>query len=344
MNQETGLDTLTYSALRSFKNCRRSYYWRNVRQIVPNERDEDAATLGLGHLVHECLRLWHGRNEDDAPEKAIKAALGIIDAACPLRDADDKQRRIGHLARAMFLGYVARYPEEEFQIIGVETEFRCPIINPATGAASKTFEMRGKADAVIRCGDEIFLMEHKTASQISADYLERLPMDRQIAIYSHYLVAAGVVPRVDGVLYNILGKAGIKQGAGESEGEFQERRAALIAKSKSGTTKAQRKMPESDVEFKERLTEKYREDEMFHRERLYISKDQIEETLSEIWQLTQQLLVARRTGGWYQNDDFCFSYHRPCRFWPICRSNNNPVTIENLYHHEAPHGELSADG
>ena len=99
-------------------------------------------------------------------------------------------------------------------------------------------------------------------------------------------------------------------------------------------------MPESDEAFQARLAEKYQSPDMFHREILYIPRDQYEILTAEIWELCQQLLIARRTGRWYMNPDVCFTYNRPCRFFPICRSGDNPNVIENFYKVGPIHPEL----
>ena len=58
---------------------------------------------------------------------------------------------------------------------------------PATGAASRSFVLAGKVDGIVRIGDDYFLLEHKTAAQLDADYLERLWTDFQITIYAYYV-------------------------------------------------------------------------------------------------------------------------------------------------------------
>ena len=62
---------------------------------------------------------------------------------------------------------------------------------------------------------------------------------------------------ITGILYNVLVKAKLQQGKGETEEEYQARRAELLAKSKTGKTTAKRRMPETDEEFQQRLAEKY---------------------------------------------------------------------------------------
>ena len=83
---------------------------------------------------------------------------------------------------------------------------------------------------------------------LDASYLDRLWTDFQITLYAHYVEQALGI-RISGVLYNILVKARLQQSAGETEAEFDARRAELIAKSKSGKSSAQRRMPETDEEF-----------------------------------------------------------------------------------------------
>jgi hypothetical protein len=182
-------------------------------------------------------------------------------------------------------------------------------------------------------------LEHKTASQIDSGYLERLWTDFQIVLYSWY-VEQYLGYKISGVVYNILTKAKLKQSQGETEAEFEERRDALIAKSKTGKSSAKRKMPEPDEEFYSRLAEKYFDPQMFHRELLYISRDQFKELQSELWELSKSLLGAKRRNAFYRNTSYCFHYNRPCAYYPLCSSGGNPNVIENLYEKKAPHEEL----
>jgi hypothetical protein len=99
-------------------------------------------------------------------------------------------------------------------------------------------------------------------------------------------------------------------------------------------------MPESDEEFQARLAEKYAAPEMFHREKLYLSRDRFDVLRAELWQLTKAFLDARNSKVFYQNTAFCFNYNRPCAYFPVCRSNGNPNVIENFYTITAPHEEL----
>lgn len=326
-----GKTITTYSMWSLFRNCRKACELRYLRGLVPLETDHN---LALGQVVHEALKTWHGTRN-------LTQVQDFLDRNYFDRAQNQDQNKDWHLATAMMLGYAARYPTENFEVIALEETFSGEIFNPATGAVSRSFILAGKIDGLVKIGEEYFLLEHKTASQLNADYLERLWTDFQIILYSHYIEQTHGI-KVSGVLYNILLKAKLQQSQGETEGEFETRRAELLAKSKSGRTTATRKMPESDEDFQARLAEKYTDPEMFHREMLYLSRDLQTSLQSELWELTQTFLDARRRNTFYQNTSFCFNFNRSCSYFPLCRSNGNQNVIDNFYRQEAPHGELAA--
>jgi hypothetical protein len=312
-----------------FRNCRKAVDWRYLQQLVPLRRDRN---LHFGSIIHECLEAWHQRRDLDE-------VLALINRLCANRLQDENQHRDWHLATAMMRAYAVRYAADDFEIVALERNFQGPIVNPATGAASRSFTLAGKVDGIVRIGGEYFVLEHKTAGQIDGDYLEKLWTDFQITIYAHYIEQTMGIP-ITGILYNVLVKAKLQQGKGETEEEFQIRRAELLAKSKTGKTTAKRKLPESDEEFQQRLAEKYADPEIFHREMLYLSRDRFEVLRAELWELTQAFLEAKRRGIFYQNTAFCFNYQRPCPYFALCRSNGNPNVIENFYQRVSPNEEL----
>jgi len=319
----------TYSLWSLFRNCRKAAHWRYVLEVVPLEKDRH---LSFGSLIHQCLETWHGTRD-------LAATLAILDRACANRAQDEEQRRVWHLATAMMRGYAARYADEELEVVALEKEFEGEIVNPETDAPSRSFVLAGKVDGIVRIGGEPFLIEHKTAGVLDTGYLERLWTDFQITLYAHY-VEQSLGIRVAGILYNVLVKARLQQSAGETEAEFEARRAELIAKSKTGRSTARRRLPESDEEFQARLAVKYAEPGMFHRELLYISREQFATLRAELWELTQAFLDARRRDVWYQNTSFCFVYGKPCPYFALCRSGGSPNVLENFYERRSAHEEL----
>ncbi len=310
----------SYSMWNLFRNCRKAAEWKYVHGLVPLERDRN---LALGSLVHECLEIWH-RTRD------LAGVEDHIDRATPKRAFDSEQKRTWHLLVAMMRGYAARFPSEEFEVVALEQGFEAEIRNPKSSAPSRSFTLAGRIDGIVKIEGEHWILEHKSAAGIDAAYLERLWTDFQTSLYARYAETA-LGYRIAGVVYNVLVKARLQQSAGETEEEFEARRAELIAKSKTGKSSAQRRTPETDEEFQARLAEKYAEPGMFHRERLVLAREQTALIESELWELTQQFLDARRRQTFYQNTSHCFAYGRPCAYFQLCRSGGNPVLIENLY-------------
>jgi RecB family exonuclease len=324
---------LTYSALNTFRNCPRKYKNRYLDNLRPRERPD---ALSFGSVIHTAIELWY-RTQD--AESRLRDVLAYIDDAFENRVVDSNHMVHWHLATAMIRGYAERYATEEFGIVEVEKEFVGEIRNPDTGRQSQTFRIAGKVDGIVRCHDGLYLLEHKTASTVDANYLDKLWTDTQIALYCYYLRELGY--RIVGVIYNVLLKSRLKQGKGETQEEYEVRHAELAAKNKSGKSTAKRQMPEADEEFQARLTEWYSRPEAFHREFIYLSEDRLAMLQDEVWEITQQYLDARRRGKWLLNTSNCFSYQRPCEYLAYCQSGFHPNVADNLYEIALPNEELS---
>lgn len=319
----------TYSMWSKFRNCRKACEFRYLHHLSPIRKD---GNLAFGSVIHECLEIWHSSRD-------MVKVLDHIDRTYSDRAFDANQKRDWHLATAMMKGYANRYPREEFEVVALEKTFEGKITNPESGRTSRNFVLAGKVDGIVKIGDEHFLLEHKTAGQIDSAYLERLWTDFQITLYAWYIEQTMDI-RISGILYNVLVKARLQQSLGETEAEFQARRDELIAKSKTGRSSATRRMPESDQEYQDRLAEKYADQSMLHREMLYLSRDRFTELQHELWELTQAFNDARRRGMFYRNTSYCFHFNRPCAYYPLCSSGENPNILENLYEVVPPNQEL----
>ena len=324
---------LTYSALNTFRNCPRKYKNRYVDNLRPRERPE---ALSFGSVVHTAIELWYRSQDIDS---RLREVLAYIDDAFENRVVDTNLMVQWQLATAMIRGYTERYTTEDFEVIEVEKEFLGEIRNPDTGRQSQTFRIAGKVDGIVRCHDGLYLLEHKTASNVDANYLDKLWTDTQIALYCYYLRELGYP--IVGVIYNVLLKCRLKQGKGETQDEYEARKAELAAKNKSGKSTAKRQMPEPDDEYQARLTEWYSRPDAFHREFIYLSEDRLAMLQDEVWEITQQYLNARRRGKWLLNTSNCFSYQRPCEYLAYCQSGFNPNVADNLYEITPPHEELT---
>jgi len=326
---DKGKSTLTYSGLSMFQTCRRRYKHRYRDGLVPVEKPH---ALRFGTVAHQWLEVWHRT-------RCIEEAQEVIDRAYLNRSTEPNEKRDWHYQSAILKAYVVQYPFEDFEVVALEKEFAGPLVNPATGRKSRSFTVRGKVDGIVRRGDEFLLLENKTSSSITGDYIERLAMDMQIQLYAHYLREALEFP-VTSIIYNIVMKPRLVQAEGETEEQYEARKAALAAQSKSGKSSAKQRLPESDEDFQRRLAEWFATEPRFTRVELLLDFDTIANIRQQIWDIGKELLDARRHGRWHQNTAACFGFGK-CMFWPICSSMGNPMVIENLYRQEAPHSELN---
>ena len=325
------LETLTYSGLNTFQTCRRRYLYRYIQGLVPIEKPH---ALRFGSVTHDWLEAWHRT-------RSLAGAQSVIDRAYTDRTGDRDEQRDWLCQSVMLEEYARRFGSEDFEVLDLECEFSGPLRNPAPGGRrSRSFQIRGKVDGVIRRGEDVLLLEHKTAATLTGDYLERLAMDLQILLYCHY-VRESLGHPVTGILYNVLLKPRLIQNEGETVEQYEIRKAELAAKSKSGKSSAKRRMPESDEDFKTRLRGWYAAEPRFHREELLLDFDSIDNVRQMIWDISKEILEARRTGRWHQNPRSCFGFGR-CSYWPICSAmGNSEMVIENLFTRAAAHSELS---
>ena len=219
----------TYSALSMFRNCRKAFECRHIRGLEPLQRDEN---LRFGSLIHDCLEKWHGGMNLAAIEEEI-------DKACWRRTTDPDVKQTWHYARAIMRGYAAKYPAEAWGVIALEKTFSGQIINPETGAASRSYVLSGKVDGIVKMPDGNYILEHKTASSIDGDYLDKLWMDFQVTLYTHYVERCLNIP-IAGIIYNVLTKVKIRQSEGETAEEFTQRFMIACSKNKSGKSTATR--------------------------------------------------------------------------------------------------------
>ena len=134
------LPIISASALREVRRCPKLYQYKYELGYETTER---SGALHFGTLFHLALEAWWKSNG------SIEAALLALSVRSDDRgkaievDAYDEQK-----ARALMLGYHARWSETKMNVLAVEKEFSGPLVNPETDGVSRTFERGGKMDAI----------------------------------------------------------------------------------------------------------------------------------------------------------------------------------------------------
>ena len=124
------LPLLSNSAMSAYRSCPRKYKYSYVERRRPIVTPH---ALTFGTLIHAGLEVWWSSVDLGATLAAVQGAPDPFDVV---------------RAEELLRGYHARWAEEEISVLAVEKPFVAPLINPDTGAASRTFELAGKCDAI----------------------------------------------------------------------------------------------------------------------------------------------------------------------------------------------------
>jgi hypothetical protein len=206
---------LTASRLSALRRCPRSHYYRYELGLI-RDREQQPLRMGsafhLGQQVMGTWRLTALADDDREPveQKAILQATAGYDQRPAYADPADWEIERVTVAN-LLAGHFWRYSADDLEIVAVEFTFEIPLVNPATGAPSRTFVLAGKIDAIVRLPDaRLAVLEFKTAGEdIGPDskYWLRLRCDPQISQY--YLAAQAVGYAVTTVLYDVSRKPSI---------------------------------------------------------------------------------------------------------------------------------------
>ena len=123
---------VTQSSIRTFRSCPRKYDLRYLQGIRSLVRPEPLLTGTSIHAGVEMLRRGH----------SLEESLAKIDD--PLRSYSSAKER------AMLRGYFAAWGAPR-GIVSVEKQFEVELVNPSSGAASRTFRLAGKWDGLADC-------------------------------------------------------------------------------------------------------------------------------------------------------------------------------------------------
>lgn len=279
---------------------------------------------------------------------AIQNALAAIDERIPASHQDEAALIIRAKLRALMMGYHARWTNAGWETIEVESEFHLPIVNPSTGAASRTFTQAGKKDGVVEwpATGRRMLLEHKTTSDdiadINAPYWRRLTIDSQV---SHYMLAEWQDGRkLDGTLYDVIKKPTIRP-----KDITKADQKVLMARG----TYCGHQVPIRLRELTRENADLYelrlladtmeRPDFYFGRRTVNRMDSEIGEFAGELWDVGQSILDARNNDRHYRNDASCMAYGTACEYLGVC-SGHDSIESDRWQRAESVHAELDGAG
>ena len=317
------LSLITTSELRTFRRCKREHHYSyrlGYREV------NKAGPLRFGTAVHEALEIWWS----PATMCDFEATIAAIDKA---GEIDDYERA---KARAMMCAYHARWKDEPLAVLGVEVEFESPLVNPATGAISKTFRVGGKIDALVRMPNgDVYIVEHKTCGvecTFDSPYWKRLRLDPQISTY--YVGGRALGHDIKGCLYDVLRKPplrpsqipildaeGLKivvDATGQRVRTKDGKKWRETADAKQGYLLQTRL--ETPQEFEARCIQAILEepDRYLVRGEVYRLEEDELDAAEDMWATARELRESELSTRFPRNPDACERYGRFCSYYDVC--------------------------
>ena len=262
------MERITNSSISQFKRCRKEYYYRYMKELVPRR---EGMARGIGSAVHKGLETG-----------SIDDALELFDRIFPADQTEADALEYNRVTvRAMLEGYFEKYGKDWEGEFRPEVQFNIPVINPATGKPSRSFTLAGKADGLLHGRTDYWLVEYKTSgTTVDKRYVDKLLLDSQMTTYIYGIQRQEGI-KISGVIYRVLRKPSIRQTKKETFIQFTDR---LI--------EDYRNRPEF----------------YFYEEQVYRTQADLKEFELELWDYTQDLLKCRRDQRWYKNTSQCGAY------------------------------------
>lgn len=288
-------DGVTNSMLAKWMECREKARL-SLQGWTPKQR---SFALTFGTVVHEILQKAY-EDLQKGKEIRLKKYLKKIETLWEEENPTVDERTSADFEMSLLfaesvLPVYFDYWEKDSRLdwLAVEKEFEVPWKLPN----GKTVSLRGKRDGLFRRGKETWLMEHKTKGRIDEwGLVERISFEQQVMLYLTALLEEDSSKKVNGVLYNILRRPGLKQKVSEPIATFAKRCA-------------------EDVEA--------RRDFYFLRLEVSISKQEVSEFKGQlgaaIWDFVQW---TEGKVGHYRNTGACEGKYGTCEMIGVCGSGN----------------------
>ena len=175
---------VSVSQIKCFQFCGKKYEWRYVLGVKP---EHQSANLVLGTAVHAALAVYYAAVKDgevplekqviDAAHQSLVATFAqelpvLLEEGETLADL---QATAEKLVRTFLAGV-----ERPSEVLAVEAPFYVDVVDPETGELLEE-QLTGYLDAVVRFGDEVTVLEHKTAARAWSQ--DQLDYDLQVSLY-----------------------------------------------------------------------------------------------------------------------------------------------------------------
>lgn len=259
----------------------------------------------------------------------LESALNAIDIST--FGMPDPAPLIRAKCRGLLRGYDHRYRNAGYVPVSVEETLTAPLQNPDTGMPSRTFTVAGKIDLLAEYQGGLYLIDHKLTSHDITDpmsmFWRSLTVDPQPAHYALLLWAQG--RKVDGSVWDCirrpmispkkLTKSETKAAAATREYfsyRLNDGDIASLAADERETLDMYSARLEADCT-------RERPDWYFQRRPVPRMDADLLDYARELWQVSQEILFARKAPRQIRNCNACLAMNSPCRYLGICSGHSS---------------------
>jgi len=313
------LTVLSNSELRTWRLCARRHLYQ-YRQLRRSRKVHPA--LSFGTLWHLGMEHWWAATGDERLSAGLAA----------MRSSPDVDAFALATCEMLLIAYTALYGDQTLRTIAVEQRFEVPLLNPATGAASRTYVIGGKFDGIAADGDRLLVVEHKTTGadiEEGSLYWKKVQsLDSQISVYIAGAKASGY--DVHAALYDVVRKPGMKPLKATPE---ESRKFTKVTKANpvSRLYAGQRETDETPAEYAQRVADDIAErpDRYFARAPIVRLEADEKDHAYDTWQQARMMREAELAGYAPKNPDSCSAFGG-CPYLPVC-SGEATIDDESLY-------------
>ena len=300
----------------------------------------------------------------------MKARMEAAIQAVKNRIGNDESREF-HVARALLMGYEARWGDSTWTAVGVEESFEMPIVSPYN-LSEHQYKMVGMLDTRVKgYGYENVMMEHKTTkadfNRPDTHYFDKLSHDQQLSIYSLSAIASG--KPLDGIIYDVIRRPSIRpkklprgtraEGVSPERGSLAEilsfgsywglECSEAACEQAEAAEEDKKSIQETAELFGLRVLYNCLEfpDNYYHRTDMIRRREEylLDEVVPALWHIAEDIAGARKEdklAKFYQNSGSCYSFSTPCEFLSLCQGVSD---CDDEHEWEARRGgSVSGDG
>ena len=152
-----------YTMMSTFQTCQRKYYFRMVRNLV-GKKTQTAPEFGK--CIHSALDVWFSTRDINTTVRVFKESF--------VENPDDTKRTLV-MGEWILRNYAEKYAAEPFKVIATEQTFELDLPNGN--------KHTGRIDKIIDWDGAIYVMDHKTTSQLGPQFFNKFKPNLQMSGY-----------------------------------------------------------------------------------------------------------------------------------------------------------------